>query len=358
MNLSEEEAIKIALDFDNHVRRGMTVAEQIGFLVNNYAILSDNYEIGKYEGSGADVQNGWSCLPRSFRPLSALFETSSLVWDVYRPENLVGLPPRQLAILATIGSSVRHTYLLSYSVASRFQTIVAASHVLSPETRAYFCAARMNGPHWTESRLLFASRHALVELRAKMHGEPVPEYPRGFVRRTFYERFSPSFGLKLPQTLQDAIAADDPARFGITMAVCNKQLSKNLVLHLLDREAVRILLADFDAVKRHLPLDELAFYCASSLNPELSIPLLSEIEKSAPGTLRDAQDVFGNNALWYLFYREGTGSRSWDDAAAPANASIEALLLEHGCDPGRPNCLELTYNVVKAARKALRDVAE
>ena len=81
-----------------------------------------------------------------------------------------------------------------------------------------------------------------------------------------------------------------------------------------------------------------------------------EIDKSVPGTLRDARDIFGNNALWYLFYREGTGSRSWDDAAAPATASIEALLLEHGCDPDRPNCLELTYNVVKTARKALRDM--
>jgi hypothetical protein len=355
MKLSKEEVLEIALDFDNRVRRGMTIATQIEFLVDNYATLSDEYEIGKIEESGADVQNGWRCLPPYFCPLSMLFETSSLVWDVYRPEYLLGLSPRQLAILATIGSSVRHIHYLSNVVASRFQTIIAASHVLPPETRAYFCAARMDGFLWTESRLFFSSHHALVSLQAKMRGEPVPEYPRGFVRRTFYEHFSPSFGLKLPQALQDAIAADNPARFGITMTMCNKQLSKNLVLHLLDREAIQILLADFAAVKRHLPLDELAFYCASSLNLPLALPLLAEIEKSAKGALRDATDIFGNNALWYLLYRNESSDYPSVGEDATAIDRIETLLLEHGCDPDQPNCLELTYNAIKAARAILRD---
>ena len=80
-----------------------------------------------------------------------------------------------------------------------------------------------------------------------------------------------------------------------------------------------------------------------------------EIDKSAPGTLRDARDIFGNNALWYLFYRNESSSHPSDDEDATDTDRIETLLLEHGCDPDQPNCLELTYNAIKVARAILRD---
>ena len=170
--------------------------------------------------------------------------------------------------------------------------------------------------------------------------------------RVFFDAIGSSYGLKLPQTLEEAILADEPARFAITRTMCNKQLSRNLILHLIYENANNIILANFAAVKRHIPLDELAFFCVLSLNLDLALPLLAEIEKSAQGTLRDARDIFGNNALWYLLYRnESSGHPSDEDATVTDR--IEALLLEHGCDPDQPNCLELTYNAIKSARAAL-----
>lgn len=356
MKLSKEEVLEIALDFDNRVRRGMTIPEQIDFLVDNYASLSDDYEIGRTEAVNDAMQNGWNGLRNCFHPLGILFGTSDLVWEVYRPENLVGLSPRQLATLSAIGSGSWYSGL-DFLFNKRYQTIVAASHILSPKVRALFCATRMNGWNWRERRgRFFGAEFERLTLRADMLGKPHPEFPRGLTARAFFGNIGPSHGLKLPQTLQEAILADDPARFAITRTMCNKQLSKNLILHLIYENAIHIILANFAAVKRHVPLDELAFFCVLSLNLDFSMPLLAEIDKSVPGTLRDARNIFGNNALWYLFYRNESSSHPSDDEDATDTDRIETLLLEHGCDPDQPNCLELTYNAIKAAARAiLRD---
>ena len=353
MKLSKEEAVRIALDFDNHVRRGMTVAAQIDFLVDNYGTLSDDYVIRGPGTVDDDMQNGWDGGHSRFHPLGILFTTSKLVWEVYRPENLVGLSPRQLTALSDIGSG-SWSSALDYLFTKRYQTIVAASHILSPKERAFFYAARLNGWDWRENRHFFGSEFERLALLAEMSGKPRPEFPRCLTQRSLFGKTSLSFGSQLPQALQTAISTDNPARFGITMTMCNKQLSKNLLLHLIRMEAINIILTNFNVVKRHIPLDELAFFCASSLNRQMALPLLAEIEKSAPGTLRDARDIFGNNALWYLLYscEKGYGYSSYDEDATDIN-QFEALLLEHGCDPDQPNCLELTYNAVKAARKEL-----
>ena len=355
MKLSKEEVLEIALDFDNRVRRGMTIPEQIDFLVDNYATLSDDYEIGRPEAVNDAMQNGWDVGRSRFHPLGILFGTSDFVWEVYRPENLVGLSPRQLATLSAIGSGSWYSGL-DYLFNKRYQTIVSASHILSPNVRALFCATRMNGRDWRERRRrFFGAEFERLTLRADMLGKPRPEFPRGLTARAFFDNIGRSYGLKLPQTLEEAILADDPARFAITRTMCNKQRSKNLILYLIYENAINIILANFAAVKRHLPLDELAFFCVLLRNLDLAFPLLSEIEKSAPGALRDARDIFGNNALWYLLYRDESSGHPSDDEDATDTDRIETLLLEHGCDPDQPNCLELTYNAVKAARAVLRD---
>ncbi len=357
MELAKEEAVKIALDFDNHVRRGMTIAAQIDFLVDNYGTLSGDYKIQKPGTVDDDMQNGWNGGRSRFRPLGILFTISNLVWEVYRPENLVGLSPRHLTTLSNIGSGSWPSGLY-YLFTKRFQTIVAASHILSPIVRAFFCAVRLSGWDWRGNRHFFGAEFERLALLSEMSGEPRPEFPRCLTQRSFFGKTSLSFGLQLPLALQAAISTDNPARFGITMTMCNKQLSKNLLLHLFRMEAINIILANFDVVKRHIPLDELALFCASSLNLPMALPLLAEIEKSAPGTLRDARDIFGNNALWYLLYSSEKGySYSSDDEDATDIPKIEALLLEHGCDPDLPNCLELAYNTVKAARKELATIA-
>ena len=212
----------------------------------------------------------------------------------------------------------------------------------------------MRGFLWTEDRRIFANRYKQMYYQALTNGNPPPEYPRGFCKRRFYDKFSSSYASKLPQTLIDAIAADNPAQFSIMLTMSNRQLSKNLLLHLINASAINILLGNFDAVARFLPIDALTFYCASSLDQHLAVPLLKQIETSTPGTLRNTQDIFGNNALWYLLYHEGNSAgHPWHNDRFASIESIEALLLEYGCDPDQPNCLDLTYSSIKTAQNEL-----
>ena len=343
MKLTVDEAVKTALSFDNLVREGITMSEQTNFLIDNYAQLDEDYSIGG-EKRMVLLSDGRY---HTFCPLSTLFDSSAFAWDIYRPENLVGLTTQQLATLARMHDA-------RSDIPVQYQTIVEATHILPRATRALFCAIQMCGYRWTEDRRIFTNRYKQMYYQALTNGNPLPEYPRGFCKRRFYDKFSSSYASKLPQTLIDAIAADNPAQFSIMLTMSNRQLSKNLLLHLVNANAINILLGNFDAVARFLPIDVLTFYCASSLDQHLAVPLLKQIEKSIPGTLRNAQDIFGNNALWYLLYQEGNSAdHPWDNARNDSIESIEALLLEYGCDPDHPNCLDLTYNSIRAAQKEL-----
>lgn len=343
MRLSIDEAVKTVLCFDNLVREGMTTKEQIDFLIDNHAQLDEDYSIGG-EKRTVLLSDGRY---HTFRPLSTLFDSSAFVWDIYRPENLVDLTTQQLATLARIHDT-------RSDIPVQYQTIVEATHILPRTARAIFCAIQMRGYRWTEDRRIFANRYKQMYYQAFTNGNPLPEYPRGFCKRRFYDKFSSSYASKLPQTLIDSIAADNPAQFSIMLTMSNRQLSKNLLLHLMNASAINILLGNFDAVARFLPIDALTFYCASSLDQHLAVPLLKQIEKSIPGTLRNTQDIFGNNALWYLLYHEGNlAGHPWYNKRVASIATIEALLLEYGCDPDLPNCLDLTYNSIRAAQKEL-----
>ena len=100
------------------------------------------------------------------------------------------------------------------------------------------------------------------------------------------------------------------------------------------------------------------YSCTSSLDQHLAVPLLKQIEKSIPGTLRNTQDIFGNNALWYLLYQEGNSAdHTGRNYRVSSSESIEALLLEHGCNPNQANCLDLTYNSIRLAQKELNHFA-
>lgn len=345
MKLSKDEAVKTAISFDNLVREGMTTSEQIGFLIDNHAQLDEDYSIGG-EKRTVLLSDGRY---HTFRPLSTLFDSSAFVWDIYRPENLVDLTTQQLATLARI-----HDNDTRSDIPIQYQTIVEATHILPRATRALFCAIQMRGYRWTEDRRIFANRYKQMYYQAFTNGNPLPEYPRGFCKRRFYDKFSSSYASKLPQTLIDSIAADNPAQFSIMLTMSNRQLSKNLLLHLINASAINILLGNFDAVVRFLPIDVLTFYCASSLDQHLAVPLLKQIEKSIPGTLRNTQDIFGNNALWYLLYHEWNSSgHPWHNERVASIESIEALLLKYGCDPDQPNCLDLTYSSIRTAQKEL-----
>ena len=354
MKLSRDDALNMALDFDNLVRQGMTIAEQIDFLIDNRTHLDRTYHTGELEWWDPSGEQ----LVRGFYPLSILFGASAFAWNIYQPENLVGLSTKQLATLAMLLAKLTDTHIQSCNATAfiRCQAIVEATHILPRVTRALFCAIQMRGYRWTEDRRIFVNRYKQMYYQALTNGSPIPEYPRDFCKRRFYDKFSSSYASKLPQTLVDAIAADNPAQFSIMLTMSNRQLAKNLLLHLINASALNILLANFDAVKRFLPIDTLVFYCASSLDQHLASPLLRQIEKSSPGTLRNSQDIFGNNAFWYLLYREeNLGGRPWqNDIVAPIEP-IEALLLKHGCNPDQPNCLDLTYSSIVTAQKELNN---
>ena len=343
MKLSRDDALNMVLSFDNLVREGMTTIEQINFLIDNRAHLDRMYSTGELKTWNPSSGE----LVRGFCPLSTLFDSSAFAWNIYRPENLVGLTTQQLATLARMNDA-------RSDLPVQYQTIVEATHILPRAARALFCAIQMRGYRWTEDRRIFANRYKQMYYQALTNGNPPPEYPRGFCKRRFYDKFSSSYASKLPQTLIDAIAADNPAQFSIMLTLSNRQLSKNLLLHLINASAINILLGNFNAVTRFLPIDALTFYCASSLDQHLAVPLLKQIETSTPGTLRNTQDIFGNNALWYLLYHEGNSAgHPWHNERVASIESIEALLLKYGCDPDQPNCLDLTYSSIRTAQKEL-----
>ena len=352
MKLSRDDALNMALNFDNLVRQGVAIAEQIDFLIDNRTHLDRTYHTGELEWWNPSGEQ----LVRGFYPLSILFGASAFAWNIYRPENLVGLSTKQLATLAKLLAELTDTHIQSCNATAtiRCQEIVEATHILPRAARALFCAIQMRGYRWTEDRRIFANRYKQMYYQALTNSNPLPEYPRGFCKRRFYDKFSSSYASKLPQTLIDSISADNPAQFSIMLTMSNRQLSKNLLLHLINARAINILLGNFDAVARFLPIDALTFYCASSLHQHIAVPLLKQIEKLIPGTLRNTQDIFGNNALWYLLYHKGNSAgHPWHNERVASIESIEALLLEYGCDPDQTNCLDLTYSAIRTAQKEL-----
>ena len=101
MKLSRDDALNMVFNFDNLVRKGMTTSEQIGFLIDNHAQLDEDYSIGS-EKRTVLLSDGRY---HTFRPLSTLFDSSVFAWNIYRPENLVGLTTQQLATLARMNDA-------------------------------------------------------------------------------------------------------------------------------------------------------------------------------------------------------------------------------------------------------------
>ena len=188
MKLSIDEAVKAALSFDNLVREGRTTSEQIDFLTDNHAQLDEDYCIGG-ENRTVLLSDGRY---HTFRPLSTLFDSSAFAWNIYRPENFVGLTTQPLT-LARIHDTRSDT-------SPQYQTIVEATHILPRAARALFCAIQMRGYRWTEDRRIFANRYKQMYHQAFTNGNPPPEYPRGFCKRRFYDKFSSSYSYasKLP----------------------------------------------------------------------------------------------------------------------------------------------------------------
>lgn len=333
--MTKEAAIDLIAHYDERVNAGMSVTDQIDFLTSNYKLLA---EIGAVY---RDLMIRNHINGSSYSHF--LFQTSSHIWDLYDPGVLKTIPYDRQVILAQIGSHYDETRFV--------YTKIVNALFLPLETRALFCAARMAGHAWTEQAKFFGNYYRTLCLRKKLSGEKGPLYPATFSQRHFYRNFSPSYESQLPQKLAESINSDNVAQFNITLTLCNRRLSKNLVLYLLLRGAINILKANLSAIDRFLSLEKTVLFCASSVPEPVATPLLSAIENATPGCIKKASDIFSNNALWYLFYRNDPSKFRTDQSF-----SIEKLLLDAGCDPHHLNCIGLDYAATAAARQQLQRV--
>lgn len=333
---SQEEIIDFVLNFDKVTAVRMAFKDQVEFIVTHFDELHD------------------ICIKRTeyFFPqnmLKTLFKTSCRIWNLYRPEFLSTIPYEHQAILAEIGTAYDKT-------SDIYGLIQNSPDILRPESRALFCAARMRGYRWQDEQPLFSTEYTLMCLRNQERGVACPEYPSALRHNSFYKRFPSSFAANLPLTLVDAIEADNIAQFAIALSLCNRQLSKNLLLYALANHATNILIANLTSLKRNLPSDSLILHCASSVEVSTAIPLLAAIEKEEPGIIKNTKDIFGNNALWYIFSRH-TDIHNQSDSENEDAERLERFLLSVGVSPDAPNCLELTYSSMRKAQVALSRIS-
>jgi hypothetical protein len=322
------DALTFALHFDAHVAEGLSLDAQTAFIRR----WTDSPDFNALKNTHLDFAD-------------ILRLTSSRFWDIYHPANLVRVPSDRLPVLAQIAARPGHP-------ACQFivEHVINAIGSLPPATRALFCAARMRWRvHGNAEQLFFGTCFHRLCLLAESRGEPLPGAPSPVLRRGFLPSFPYSYEAQLPAPLRDAIEADAPVPFAMAMALCGRRLSKHLLLYLLTRAAGHILAEYLPALRNARPLADVVLYCASSLPADPAIALLHAIDRADPGAVARAADLFGNNALWNLLYREEDryGHVSSD------TPRLETTLLALGCDPDRPNILALTPRHLQTAFRLL-----
>ena len=85
---------------------------------------------------------------------------------------------------------------------------------------------------------------------------------------------------------------------------------------------------------------------------------MTAIEGKEPGTIKNAKDIFGNNALWYTFYRSTNLNFYQSTSAKEDFESISRFLLDNGVSPDAANCLDLTYSSMRKAQTTLSKIAD
>ncbi len=338
MNLptTPADALSFALHFDDRVAEGLSLDDQVSFLLR----WRDDPE--------------FEALPPQSDIVSLLRDTSIRYWDIFRPGNLARLPSDLIPDLANI--LIRRDTRLGRTLLDH---IVNSLDILPPETRAVFCAVQMQQWDWWDERRFFETCFRRLTYLSRAGGCPGPSYPAAFTSRDFLHSIPASYGSILPAPLQNAIEDDAPIPFAIALDLCGRRLAKSLLLHLFSRHAGRILADNLPALSRALPLADVVLYCASSLPSDPAATLLQAIDRDSPGFVASAVDLFGNNALWYLFYRRPL--RHWARPTSLAytdpdqdTRALETALLAFGCSPDRPNLLALTPRHIQTALHTLQ----
>ena len=329
--MTQDEMLRLVADYDNHAAQELSHREQV-------ELLAEIHGIKRMDPISAMPNE----TPHILLSTDVILSISFRIWDLYHPVFLATLPYDRQAFLALIGSHKRQT-------AFQYDGIIHSSGILPADSKALFCVPQMAGWNWTGSRLFFD--HLLSKNLGDPQSKDHPQlaYPSSFCPADFFHYYPNSFGDNLPYGLRQAIEDDSPARFAIERSLCGRRLTKNLFLYMLKRGAAEILASNLPALLQQIPVVPLLLFCASSVAGPVAIRLLQAMEDDSPGTVANARDIFGNNALWYSIYRSGNIPRE-DESDFQA---LEAALLELGCDPNAPNRLDLTYNSIRKAQKAL-----
>lgn len=333
--------LRLVVDYDNHAARELSLQQQVELLMEIDHLK--RIDPAAWMISHLDLDKTHILLTND-----CIFHTSFRVWNLYRPEFLATLSYDRQAFLAQLGSREKQA-------AIRYDGIIHSADILPADSRALFCVPRMDGWHWTEGRLFFDHLFETDGLAARINGTVMPTFPITFCPSHFYHFYRSdaySFDNHLPDALKCAIEDDCPERFAIARSLCGKRMTRKLFLFMLKRDAGEILAENRKALLQHIPVISLVLFCASSVSASAAIRLLRAIEDDAPVTVAGARDIFGNNALWYSLYRSGN-IRQEDESCTQA---LETFLLECGCDPDAPNRLDLTYNSIRKAQKALAEL--
>ena len=156
--------------------------------------------------------------------------------------------------------------------------------------------------------------------------------------------------------VREAIAADEPARLMMSLAVAGRKPDLRLVCAALCLRKTRILdwLMEHDATaKRWLDPRRLLFYAAARW-PLADLAAVAEAsERKSPGIIASCADVFGRNLLWYAFAYHRRFP-AWSCAAkrdsAGKAAATEALLVRLGADPDAPTKWGPSWRQVERVR--------
>lgn len=176
-----------------------------------------------------------------------------------------------------------------------------------------------------------------------------PNYPCAFSPTSLSLSYTPSNRqTQTPIRLIDAIRTDNYATFCIFRTLCSGEthLSRATAIQILTHHAINILICTLEDVLNTLSPEDVLFFCASSM-PTKCIPIIDALESRHPGIVRNARDLYGNNALWYGLHRLG------ENRCAP---EVEKHLIELGCDPESPNLLDLSYASMLKAKEYLNAI--
>ena len=223
-----------------------------------------------------------------------------------------------------------------------FRHLISNESALPRDVRSLFAILLIGLNFYGGDPILF---HSLY-WRIAADSHRMPTRPLSFNPDSFLKHSNSAYTAHLPRQLTDAIRADNPAAFELCRVTSGKAFSKNLVKLLFHHRALKIILQDLSDVERHINPGDILFACVSFLPPSF-IALIDELESRHPGLVRNARDLYGNNAHWYGLHRFG------ENRCAP---EVEKRLSELGCDPESPNLLDLSYASMLRAKDAIETI--